>query len=277
MRTQRQHIPVLIFFLLIACQVFAQADGPYIQPEKAGDPVADPRAVVVVGNARFTVLTPQLIRMEWAADRKFEDHASFVFINRHLPAPHFQVHRSGGVTILETEKLKLRYRRSGRFNAENLSISFLLNGNTVTWKPGMPDIGNLGGTLRTLDGVKGSTQLEPGLLSRDGWVVVDDSARPLFDRSDWPWAMPRPTGARLDWYFFGYGLITSRRSMTTSGLPGGFLCRRVSRSGPGGHATGLTRTANFESWCSDFRAIRRPWMCWSLIWTGIPLSARSGA
>ena len=45
----------------------------------ADNPVADPKAVVIFGNARFTVLTPQLIRMEWAADGKFEDHASFVF------------------------------------------------------------------------------------------------------------------------------------------------------------------------------------------------------
>ena len=55
----------------------------------ADNPVADPKAVVVVGNARFTVLTPQLIRMEWSADGKFEDHASLVFINRRLPVPKF--------------------------------------------------------------------------------------------------------------------------------------------------------------------------------------------
>ena len=57
----------------------------------ANDPVADPKAVVTVGHARFTVLTPQLIRMEWSADGKFEDHASFVFINRRLPVPKFVV------------------------------------------------------------------------------------------------------------------------------------------------------------------------------------------
>ncbi|MGA8041989.1 MAG: hypothetical protein WCA37_04235, partial [Terracidiphilus sp.] len=33
----------------------------------ADNPVADPNAIVTLGNARFTVLTPQLIRMEWAA------------------------------------------------------------------------------------------------------------------------------------------------------------------------------------------------------------------
>src|SRR5580698_2133499 len=60
----------------------ADAPGRY-------DPAADPRAVVTTGHARFTVLTPQLIRMEWAADGKFEDHASLVFLNRNLPVPEF--------------------------------------------------------------------------------------------------------------------------------------------------------------------------------------------
>ena len=51
--------------------------------------VADPAAVVIVGQARFTVLTPQLVRMEWAADGRFEDRPSLVFINRRLPVPTF--------------------------------------------------------------------------------------------------------------------------------------------------------------------------------------------
>ena len=66
--------------------------------ETADDPVADPRAVVILGNARFTVLTPELIRMEWAADGKFEDHASFVFINRRLPVPKFSKDRGGSTS-----------------------------------------------------------------------------------------------------------------------------------------------------------------------------------
>ena len=53
--------------------------------------------------------------------------------------------------------------------------------------------------------MKGATSLEPGLVSRDGWVVVDDTARPLFDDSDWPWAIARPERQATDWYFFGHG------------------------------------------------------------------------
>ncbi len=53
------------------------------------NPVADPKAWLPGRQRRFTVLTPQLIRMEWAADGKFEDHASLVFLNRKLPVPNF--------------------------------------------------------------------------------------------------------------------------------------------------------------------------------------------
>jgi alpha-glucosidase len=178
----------------------ARAQAPVPQP------LADPRAVVTSGAARFTVLTPQLLRLEWAENAQFENRASLVFIHRRLPVPEFQARRENGWLILRTQKLALRYReKSGEFRSDNLSIALELNGKPVEWHPGLPDKGNLGGTIRTLDGVRGETSLEPGLLSRDGWVLVDDSLRPLLDDSEWPWVVPRPPGKRQDWYFFGYG------------------------------------------------------------------------
>ncbi|MGP8157647.1 MAG: TIM-barrel domain-containing protein [Candidatus Acidiferrales bacterium] len=185
------------------------------------DPVADPRAIVIVGHARFTILTPQLIRMEWSADGKFEDHASLVFLNRKLPVPKFthEAAPDGGRTVIQTSALTLVYapgNSDGKFSADNLSITFGLDGKKIAWKPGMQDTGNLLGTARTLDKVQGSdVKLEPGLVSRDGWTVVDDSTRQLFDSADfsfsegehsaWPWVMQRPAGDRQDSYFFGYG------------------------------------------------------------------------
>ena len=183
------------------------------------DPVADSRAVVIAGSARFTVLTPQLIRLEWANDGKFEDHASFAFVNRALPVPQFTRRVGpGDRVVLKTNVLTLVYDpgdTDGKFTPSDLTVSFSLNGKEVAWKPGTEDNGNLLGTARTLDTVRGAVKLEPGLLSRDGWTLVDDSARPLFDSADfsfrageqstWPWVMLRPAGERQDWYFFGYG------------------------------------------------------------------------
>lgn len=184
--------------------------------------VADPAATVVLGHARFTVLTPQLVRMEWAEDGKFEDHPSLVFLNRRLPVPRFTQKREGQQLAIDTEDLHLVYKAdatdNGKFSENNLQITFTLDGKQVTWHPGMPDTGNLLGTTRTLDGARGNKTrepIEPGLISRDGWALVDDSKRPLFDsdnfsftqgeKSPWPWVMTRPAGDRQDWYFFGYG------------------------------------------------------------------------
>ncbi|HEV2578093.1 MAG TPA: TIM-barrel domain-containing protein [Acidobacteriaceae bacterium] len=192
----------------------------------ADNPAADPKAEVVMGNARFTVLTPELVRMEWSANGKFEDHASFAFINRRMPVPKFEesVDSSRTKLIITTSTLTLRYTASGdgHFTADNLSISVTVDGKPVIWHPGLSDPQNLLGTTRTLDGARGSHTKEPieeGLISRAGWALVDDSTRPLFDSSDfrflkgekspWPWVMERPenerSGSYVDWYFFGYG------------------------------------------------------------------------
>ena len=45
-------------------------------------PRANDSQTVVAGNARFTVLTPRMIRMEWSADGRFEDNATFGIVNR---------------------------------------------------------------------------------------------------------------------------------------------------------------------------------------------------
>ncbi len=203
-------------------------NAPTAAPSVPGDyqPVADPAATVTVDHARFTVLTPQLLRMEWAPDGHFEDHASLVFLNRRLPVPAFTHDTSGQRKqeqfTLKTSALTLHYTPGaapdGRFTATTLSIDFVLGGKSVHWEPGMADTGNLQGTTRTLDGALGSKTKEPigaGLLSRDGWTLIDDTKSPLFDSADfsfregenspWPWVLQRPAGERQDWYFFGYG------------------------------------------------------------------------
>ena len=72
----------MTFVIMLAMPFMAFAEN---------NPKADEKAQVVVGNARFTVLTPQMIRMEWAEDGKFEDRASLTFVNRKLEVPAFKV------------------------------------------------------------------------------------------------------------------------------------------------------------------------------------------
>ncbi len=198
----RRYVPVLALVLT----AFFSSYGLVSARSRANNPVADPKAEVIEGNARFTVLTPELIRMEWSGDGHFIDRQSLVFVNRRLPVPHYEVSRSDGWLTIKTDRLLLKYKMdSGEFTKSNLFVSFELEGKTVVWRPGDRDTTNLFGTIRTLDGVKGSIRLAPGLLSRGGWTLVDDSHRPLFNDANWKWVINRPPGEKQDWYFFGYG------------------------------------------------------------------------
>ena len=173
-------------------------------------PRANDEAVVLAGsNARFTVLTPQLIRMEWSEDGVFEDRASLTFINRSLPVPQFKVTKTAKKVVIKTSDVTLTYQiGSVPFNESNLKVEFLTAGVKTLWTPGMDDKGNLMGTTRTLDNVDGRLHtekdpLEKGLLSRDGWAIVDDSDKYLMDEN-W-WVAARPQNNYIDWYIFAYG------------------------------------------------------------------------
>ena len=45
------------------------------------NPVASSEAIVISGNARFTVLTPEMIRIEYSENARFEDRATFTVLN----------------------------------------------------------------------------------------------------------------------------------------------------------------------------------------------------
>ncbi|MCM1501064.1 MAG: DUF5110 domain-containing protein [Bacteroidales bacterium] len=182
------------------------------------NPVADSRAIVESGNARFTVLTPRLIRMEWAENGKFEDRATLAIVNRNLEVPYYKVRKNGGKVTISTENMTLTYSGNGKFSQDNLKVDFTMSDplsrkgiRTVTWKPGMDESGNLLGTTRTLDKCDGTKTVEPydpGVLSRDGWAIIDETARPVLvrDGSDWgEWVEERDSTDRADLYIFAYG------------------------------------------------------------------------
>ena len=166
-------------------------------------PQAAPDAIIHYGPARFSILTSQLIRIEYDPDERFEDRPTQVFWNRELPTPAFTQEREGQKLILQTGALRLEYTPSERgFNFFNLQIQILDTG--TTWRYDMENKSNLGGTVRTLDEVNGPIELKPGLISRSGWSLVDDSHSLVFDENGW--LAPRDAHeAAKDLYFFGYG------------------------------------------------------------------------
>lgn len=173
-------------------------------------------------HVRFTVIADGVLRLEYTTDGHFVDDKSQLAVQRLYPAVDYRLRIRGGWIEITTPKMKLRYRKdSGRFTADNLSITSRNLSIPFIWKPGLRQKGNLKGTYRTLDGMDGNRQtqtwvsdsqkgdtlcLEDGLLATDGWTLIDDSHSYLFDNNkDWEWVKERPTGEHQDWYFMAYG------------------------------------------------------------------------
>jgi len=158
---------------------------------------------IIDGKARFTVITPECIRLEYSENGKFINEPSLFAANRKARFNKFTFIQVDGKTIIKTSGIKLIYKPNGKpFSPENLEIHVLKGDEVVSWTPSMKNKENLGGTLRTVDGVSGKIDLGEGVLSRDGWYVLDDSRRPVMSND---WVKSRPSDAGTDWYFFGYG------------------------------------------------------------------------
>ena len=88
---------VVLYLLLFSSSSTVDAEPSY-------NPRPNPDSVVTAGQARFTVLTSRLIRMEWG---QAVDSATLTFLNRYLPTPSFQQYNEGKWKVIETNDLKV--------------------------------------------------------------------------------------------------------------------------------------------------------------------------
>jgi hypothetical protein len=154
---------------------------------------------------RFTVLSPTLVRLEHSASNAFVDERTVLIQNRNWPACKFSVSESNGALVIDTGKMQVRYRPDGGFGPDNLAIAWTAGGAKQRWQPGQRDAGNLGGTRGALDGIGAGNlpPLDPGLLSRSGYTLLEDN-KAIWRGWD-GWLAERPDKGAQDWYFFVYG------------------------------------------------------------------------
>ena len=108
---------------------------------------------------------------------------------------------NGDVLKIETEQITLYYK-GGEFSSDALWADIHAGDFETVWHFGDKNEYNLGGTLHTLDGVAGFKPLPDGIISRDGWYVVDDSGTPVFRDG---WLENRSDLHKADMYLFAYG------------------------------------------------------------------------
>jgi alpha-glucosidase (family GH31 glycosyl hydrolase) len=160
------------------------------------------QAQVVIGKVRFTVVHRHCIRIEETESGTFTDEPTIFALERGARCTEARLEIDNHAVRIDTRAMRLHYRRDGLpLGPGNLSVRIRCGGRWEVWQPGKINAGNLGGTLATLDNVSGAVYLPEGLLSRDGWFLLDDSGRPVLRDG---WAQARETHG-TDWYLFGYG------------------------------------------------------------------------
>lgn len=163
---------------------------------------AEDAAIIQGEKYRFTVLTEEMIRLEYCEDGKFEDRATQCVIDRKFKVPEYQVIENEESLEIITDKIHLVYNKQ-KFTDYGLSVQ--VRGNISVyhsiWHFG-EEATDLRGTARTLDEADGAIELEHGIISRFGYGILDDS-RSLVITED-GWVEPRKEDC-IDIYFLGYG------------------------------------------------------------------------
>lgn len=163
---------------------------------------AEDTAIIQGEKYRFTVLTEEMIRLEYCEDGKFEDRATQCVIDRKFKVPEYQVIENEESLEIITDKIHLVYNKQ-KFTDYGLSVQ--VRGNISVyhsiWHFG-EEATDLRGTARTLDEADGAIELEHGIISRFGYGILDDS-RSLVITED-GWVEPRKEDC-IDIYFLGYG------------------------------------------------------------------------
>ncbi|MFJ8825900.1 TIM-barrel domain-containing protein [Streptomyces sp. NPDC102467] len=128
----RSHVGVVAGLAVVAAATLTGAG-----PASAGGARGHRIPSVSSGGARFEILSPTLIRTEYAGDKKFTDEPTFNAIGRGGFTPTaYSAKTSDGWLTIRTSGMTLRYRvGSGAFDAQNLSVHLAAGQSPVTAAP----------------------------------------------------------------------------------------------------------------------------------------------
>jgi hypothetical protein len=214
----------LLGVVLLAALAFPA--GAWAEPKGPKTPYT-----VSDGPARFQVLSPTLIRLEYAADERFEDGPTLTAVHRGRTRAKVKTKVVHGIRVIATSRMVLRYRiGAGPFDPSNLKLTLGRGKARRTFRPAFTPLaraadsppplvtapnpgdpsprtqGNLGGWYRGLDSQSGAVPLHDGILTREGWYLLDDSSSPLLiENGRWFASRPAHFGPYQDGYLFGYG------------------------------------------------------------------------
>ncbi len=192
----------------------------------------------VWGNNRMTIITPTLLRLEYSKNGEFIDAPTLFASERNnsLSTDQIKVKELGDNCYeITTSALRIWYRNDGYpFSTSNLAVFYMRDGKERKFTNRFILKNNLGGPVETLDRVTTEIPMNDGLLSRDGWYIIDDARADLVVNG---WLKPRDTSNSIqDQYCFIYGndykaalaslgAISGKVPMTRKYIHGVWYCR----------------------------------------------------
>ncbi len=157
------------------------------------DSVVAEENVFISNNVRVSVLTPQILRVEYSDEGKFTDLPSQSVWYRNFGKTEYTVKTDVDVLTVITDFA--RYS----INCHTGSFRYVITDEKkIAYNPSK----NLKGTTRTLDQTYGPKELDDGIISTDGVSIYDDS-KTLLLKEDGS-LLSREKGTR-DYYIFAYG------------------------------------------------------------------------
>lgn len=189
---------------------------------------------IVVGNSRFTFITENLVRMEYANHQKFLDDSTLFAVNRQAGNVDVKVEKKDGKYIFSTSMMSVEFENDGfPFGQNNVRVSFEMDGKRKSWCMTDEQRNNLGGAITTLDAIGSPIPLQEGLLSRDGWYLINDTGKDVYKNG---WLSVRDRDHVQDLYLFVYGndyksalrslkAISGAVPMTRKYVHGSWYCR----------------------------------------------------
>jgi Glycosyl hydrolases family 31/Domain of unknown function (DUF5110)/NPCBM-associated, NEW3 domain of alpha-galactosidase/IPT/TIG domain len=207
---------------------------------------------IIDGHARFEVLTPTLIRLEYAGDDQFTDEPTFNVPSRDFAVPHYTTDVVGGWREIQTSRLLLRYKEgSGPFTPDNVSIT--LAGSNMTAHPSWPP-------------APGSCAFATACQAEDGRLSGGESVN--YDH----------TGYTGRGFAADYGQVSAADAWSVNGVPavGGYdLQIRYANGGD------VTRTLSVQVNGTTIGQITLPptgsWDSWAVAETSAQLTAGTAA
>eukprot|EP01084_Bolivina_argentea_P280871 480426_1 len=197
------------------------------------NPKANADSIVSTNVARFTVLTENLIRLEYDPHGTFEDRATVTTVNRYLPKPQFTSANNNNQVTITTPSLTLTYEDGNAFGPNTLTITGNITYDNVettfiynpSGKGASMDNSlsrNLFGTIRSLDEIHTPISLnctenankmvhDESLhctwspFGRNGYALIDDSNISIV-HNNWLPIQDGNNHNQQDLYFFGHGL-----------------------------------------------------------------------